>query len=89
MTGSGEIDPVPLDQLERLLVRTPGRAGRRRRRRRRSGRWNGWLGMGAGGSPRVRRIGIRAWSAWEELDRADLEAHPEVRQRWWENWHDR
>jgi hypothetical protein len=23
-------------------------------------------------------------TAWEELDRLDLEAHPEVRQRWWE-----
>jgi hypothetical protein len=28
-------------------------------------------------------------AAFEELDRADLEAHPEVRQRMWEIWHDR
>jgi hypothetical protein len=26
-------------------------------------------------------------TAWEELDRADLEEHPEVRQRMWEQWH--
>jgi hypothetical protein len=26
-------------------------------------------------------------TAWEELDRAHLEEHPEVRLRMWEIWH--
>ena len=55
MTASGELDPVTLEQLERLARSNP-------------------------------RAGREAQAKASELDRADLEAHPEVRQRWWEAW---
>ena len=87
MTGNGEIDPVTLEQLSGLRGRTPSRGGRRRRRRR-SGRWNGWRN-GRDFPPCPPGWYPPNQAAFEELDRADLEAHPEVRQRMWEIWHDR
>jgi hypothetical protein len=89
MTANGEIDPVTLEQLERLARSRP-----------RSGRQAAAKASALRTLERLSRRGPRPelppcppdWhpmpdTAWEELDRADLEEHPEVRQRMWEIWH--
>ena len=89
MTGCGEIDPVTLEQLEELARSRP-RFGA------------GGAGEGVG-DPDAGTVGSEwtpaevasvppGWylpnqAAFEELDRAHLEEHPEVRQRMWEIWH--
>jgi hypothetical protein len=88
MTGSGEIDPVTLAELEGLARSRP-----------RSGREAQAKASAIRTLERLARGGRRPvfppcppdWhpmpgTAWEELDRADLEEHPEVRRRWWEAW---
>ena len=88
MTGSGEIDPVTLAQLQRL-ARSHPKSGREAQAKASAIRTLERLARDG------RRPGLPAcppdWhpmpgTAWEELDRADLEEHPEVRQRWWEAW---
>jgi hypothetical protein len=91
LTAKGEIDPVTLEQLERLARSHP-----------RSGREAQAKASALRALERLGRHGRRPelppcppdWhpmpgTAWEELDRLDLEAHPEVRQRMWEIWHGR
>jgi hypothetical protein len=87
MTGSGEIDPVTLEQLERLARSRPksGReaqakasALRTLERLNRRGRAD-VPALSAGWYPPDQ-------AAFEELDRGFLEEHPEVRQRMWEIW---
>ena len=84
MTGSGEIDPVTLEQLERL-ARSHPKSGREAQAK-------------ASAIRTLERLNRRVppcppgWyppnqAAFEELDRAHLEEHPEVRQRMWEVWH--
>ena len=88
MTGSGEIDPVTLEQLERLARSHP-----------KSGREAQAKASAIRTLERLARDGPRpafppcppGWyppnqAAFEELDRAHLEEHPEIRQRMWEIW---
>jgi hypothetical protein len=88
MTGSGEIDPVTLEQLERLARSNP-RSGREAQAKASAIRTLERLARDG------RRPGVppcpEGWyppnqAAFEELDRADLEEHPEIRQRMWEVW---
>ncbi len=89
MTANGEIDPVTLEQLERLARSHP-----------RSGREAQAKASALRTLERLARDGRRSglpqcppdWyppnqAAFEELDRVHLEEHPEVRQRMWEIWH--
>jgi hypothetical protein len=89
MSSSGEIDPVTLDELQRLARSQP-----------RSGREAQAKASALRTLERLARDGRRSalppcppdWyppnqAAFEELDRAHLEKHPEVRQRMWEIWH--
>ena len=89
MTANGEIDPVTLEQLERLAGSRP-----------RSGREAQAQASAIRTLERLARDGRRPglppcrpdWyppdqAEFEELDRVDLEEHPEVRQRMWEIWH--
>jgi hypothetical protein len=82
-----DLDPVTLAELRRLARSRP-----------KSGR--GQLAkLGAIRTlERLRRAGKpttpmpEGWhpqpgTPWEELDRAYLDAHPEVRERWWRNLH--
>jgi hypothetical protein len=88
MTANGEIDPVTFEQLERL-ARSDPRSGREAQakasairtleRLARDGRRPGLPPCPPGWYPPNQ-------AAFEELDRAYLEEHPEVRQRMWENW---
>jgi hypothetical protein len=85
MTANGDIDRITLEQLEQLARSHP-----------RSGRQAAAKASALRMLERLARDGRRRvppcppdWhpmpgTAWEELDRAHLEAHPEVRQRWWE-----
>ena len=88
MTGSGEIDAVTFEELQRLARSHP-----------RSGREAQAKASAIRTLERLARDGRRpelppcppGWyppnqAAFEELDRADLEEHPEVRQRMWEIW---
>ena len=87
MTGSGEIDPVTLEELERLARSRP-----------RSGREAQAKASAIRTLERLNRRGRATFppcppgwyppdqAAFEELDRVFLEEHPEVRQRMWENW---
>ena len=90
MTGNGEIDPVTFAELQRLARSRP-----------RSGRQAAAKASALRTLERLGRDGRRAafppcppgWyppdqaeAGFEELDRAHLEEHPEVRQRMWENW---
>jgi hypothetical protein len=87
MTGDREIDPVTLEQLERL-ARSQPRSGREAQAK-------------ASALRQLERLNRRGrvvlppcppdWyppdrAEWEELDRVHLERHPEVRQRMWEQW---
>jgi hypothetical protein len=88
MTASGEIDPVTLEQPERLARSRP-----------RSGRQAAAKASALRTLERLNRRGRVAlppcppdWyppnqAEFEELDRLHLEEHPEVRQRMWEIWH--
>jgi hypothetical protein len=88
MTANGEIDPVTLAELQRLARSHP-----------RSGREAQAKASALRTLERLNRRGRGAlppcppdWyppdqAAFEELDRAHLEEHPEVRQRMWEIWH--
>jgi len=90
MTVNGEIDPVTLGELERLARSHP-----------RSGREAQAKASAIRTLERLNRRGRvtfppcpEGWyppnqAAFEELDRAHLEEHPEVRQRMWEQWHER
>jgi hypothetical protein len=88
-SGNGFIDAATLAELERLARSRP-----------RSGRQAQAKASALRMLERLARDGRRRrlppcppdWhpmpgTAWEELDRHDLEAHPEVRQRMWEQWH--
>jgi hypothetical protein len=83
------IDSVALEELQRLARSRP-----------RSGRQSAAKASALRTLERLARSGRRAaWSscppdwhpnpgtAWEELDRAYLAEHPEVRERWWRNLH--
>jgi hypothetical protein len=83
------IDPATLGELE-SLARSRPQSGRQA-----AAKASAWRTL-----ERLARHGRRAelppcppdWhpmpgTAWEELDRAQLEEHPEVRQRMWEQWH--
>ena len=87
--GNGFIDPATLGELERLARSQP-----------RSGRQAAAKASALRTLERLARHGRRpglppcppGWyppdqAAFEELDRAHLEEHPEVRQRMWEQWH--
>ena len=88
MTANGKIDPTTLEQLEQLARSHP-----------RSGRQAQAKASALRTLKRLNRRGRVAlppcppdWcppnqAAFEELDRAHLEEHPEVRQRMWEIWH--
>jgi hypothetical protein len=87
MTANGEIDPVTLEQLERL-ARSHPRSGREAQAKASAIRTLERLARGG------RRMAPPPcppdWhpnpgTAWEELDRLDLAEHPEVRERWWRN----
>jgi hypothetical protein len=88
MTADGEIDPVTLGELQRLTRSRP-RSGRESVAK-------------ASAIRTLERLNCRGrmtlppcppdWyppnqAQFEELDRAHLEEHPEVRQRMWEQWH--
>jgi hypothetical protein len=86
LTADLEIDPVTFAELQRLARSRP-----------RSGRESVAKASALRTLERLARNGEALppcpsdWhpmpgTAWEELDRAYLEAHPEVRQRWWEGW---
>ena len=90
MSGSGEIDAVTFEELQRLARSNP-----------RSGREAQAKASAIRTLERLTRDGRRSalppcppdWyppdqaeAGFEELDRADLEEHPEVRQRMWEIW---
>jgi hypothetical protein len=88
-SGSGFIDAATLGELERLARSRP-----------RSGRQAAAKASALRTLERLARHGRRPelppcppdWhpmpgTAWEELDRAHLEEHAEVRQRMWEQWH--
>jgi hypothetical protein len=86
MTADGEIDPVPLAELQRLGRPHP-RSGREAQAKASAIRT--LEGLARDG----RRPGVPPcppdWyppdqADFEELDRAHLEEHPEVRQRMWE-----
>jgi hypothetical protein len=89
MTADGELDPVTLEQLERLARSNP-----------RSGREAQAKASALRTLERLARDGRRPrvpprppdWyppdqAGFEELDRVHLKEHPEVRQRMWEQWH--
>ena len=88
LTADGKIDPITLEQLERLARSRP-----------RSGRQAQAQASALRTLERLNRRGRVAlppcppdWyppdqAEFEELDRVDLEEHPEVRQRMWEQWH--
>jgi hypothetical protein len=90
MTHNVEIDPVTLEQLQRL-ARSHPRSGRESvaeasairtlERLARDGRRTGLPPCPLGWYPPD-----LAKAGFEELDRVHLEEHPEVRQRWWEGW---
>ena len=90
MTADREIDPVTLAELRRLASSRP-----------RSGRESVAKASAIRTLERLARDGRRpglppcppgwyppdlAEAGFEELDRAHLEEHPEVRQRMWERW---
>jgi hypothetical protein len=88
MSANGEIDPVTFAELQRLARSHP-----------RSGRQSAAKASAIRTLERLARDGRRpafppclpGWyppnqAAFEELDRAHLEEHPEVRQRMWEVW---
>ena len=88
-SGNGFIDAATLGELERLARSQP-----------RSGRQAAAKASALRTLERLARHGRRPelppcppdWhpmpgTAWEELDRAHLEEHPEVRLRMWEIWH--
>jgi hypothetical protein len=88
VTGNGGIDAATLDELQRLARSSP-----------RSGRQAQAKASALRTLERLSRRGRVAlppcppgWyppdqAQFEEVDRADLEEHPEVRQRMWEQWH--
>jgi hypothetical protein len=91
VTANGDIDPVTLQQLERLACSHP-RSGREAQAKASAIRTLERLARGG------RQPGLPPcppdWyppnqAEFEELDRVDLEEHPEVRQRMWEQWHGR
>ena len=88
MSANGKIDPVTFAELQRLARTRP-----------RSGRGAQAKASAIRTLERLAREGSRpglppcppGWyppnqAEFEELDRAHLEEHPEVRQRMWEHW---
>ena len=89
MTANGEIDAVTLAELQ-CLARSRPRSGREAQAKASAIRTLERLARDG------RRPGLPPcppdWdppnqAEFEELDRAHLEEHPEVRQRMWEIWH--